>query len=323
MHTRPERREDADAPVADLVAEALDDDGAIRRHGAGRVLLVAEEREQILRSLLVEGVLARQPLESLLLGKGDQLPRGFADRLAELVRTPRPLSLPERDQARHPRGGRDEDPVARDLLDPPARCAEEECLAGAGLVDHLLVELTHAATAVDEMDAEQPAVGDRARVRDRELAHATPPLDHSSGAVPDDPGPQLGELVGRIPPGEHVEDVLELDAGEIAEVVGPAHEIVQLVDRDLLVGADGDDLLCEHVERVAWDHRLLDRAGLHALDDDGRLEQVGAELREDTAARDCAELVSRSTHSLQAPRHGLGRLDLDHEVDRSHVDSEL
>ena len=89
-----------------------------------------------------------------------------------------------------------------------------------------------------------------------------PPRPRISAArsVPDDPWAQLGELVRRIPACEHVEDVLELDAREVGEVVGAADEIVQLVDGDLLVGADRDDLLREHVERVARDDGLLDRA---------------------------------------------------------------
>ena len=173
------------------------------------------------------------------------------------------------------------------------------------------------------MDAEQAAVGNRARVRDRELPRAAPAADDAGGAVPDDPGPQLGELVRRVAAGEHVEDVLELDAREVGEVVGAADELVELVDRDLLVGADRDDLLSEDVERVAGDHGLLDRAGLHPLDDDGRLEQVGAELREDPSARDRRQVVARPAHPLEPARDRLRRLDLDHEVDRAHVDAEL
>ena len=94
-------------------------------------------------------------------------------------------------------------------------------------------------------------------------------------------------------------------------------------DLDLLVGADRDDLLREHVERVARDHRLLDLAREHPLGDDGRLEQVGAELREDPALRDGAELVAGAADPLQAARDRLRRLDLDHEVDGAHVDPEL
>ncbi len=98
---------------------------------------------------------------------------------------------------------------------------------------------------------------------------------------------------------------------------------MQLVDRDLLVGADRHDLLGEDVEWVARDHRLLDRARAHALGDDRRLEQVGAELREDPPARDGAELVAGATDPLQAARDRLRRFDLDDEVDRAHVDAEL
>ena len=57
VHARAERREDAHAPVADLVAEALDDDRAVGRDRSGRLRLVVEEREQVLRSALVEAVL--------------------------------------------------------------------------------------------------------------------------------------------------------------------------------------------------------------------------------------------------------------------------
>ena len=77
-------------------------------------------------------------------------------------------------------------------------------------------------------------------------------------------------------------------ARELGERVRAADELVQVVDRDLLVGADRDDLLGEHVERVARDRRLLDRALAHRLRDDRALEQVGAELREDPPLRDVA-----------------------------------
>ena len=43
VHAATERREHADAPVADLVAEALDDDRAVRGDDAGRAFLLAQE----------------------------------------------------------------------------------------------------------------------------------------------------------------------------------------------------------------------------------------------------------------------------------------
>ena len=143
------------------------------------------------------------------------------------------------------------------------------------------------------------------------------------GAVPDDPRPQLRELVGRIPPREHVEHVLELLAGQLGERVRAPDQVVEVVDGDLLVRADRDDLLRQHVERVARDRGLLDRALAHRLRHHGALEQVGPELREDPPLGRRTELVARPADPLQAAGHGLRALDLDDEVDRAHVDPEL
>src|SRR6185437_7513800 len=93
------------------------------------------------------------------------------DLAPELLRAPDAVALPEGDGARDAGGGRDDDAVAPDLLDAPGRGAEQEGLARAGLVDHLLVELTHAAP-VGQDDREEAAIGDRAGVGHRQLARA-------------------------------------------------------------------------------------------------------------------------------------------------------
>ena len=115
---------------------------------------------------------------------------------------------------------RDDHPVAGDVLDPPGRRAEQERLAGARLVDHLLVELADPA-AVGQVDAVEAAVGDRAGVGDGELTGALAPADGARGAVPGDPRAQLGEALGRVAAVEHVEHVLELLAAELAERLAP------------------------------------------------------------------------------------------------------
>src|SRR5207245_6131898 len=108
--------------------------------------------------------------------------------------------------------------------------------------DHLLVQLTDAAAAVDQMHAEEPAIRNRPRVRDCESAHPAAPADDTGGAIPDDARPQLGELIGRVTAGEHVQHVLELRAREIGEGIRATYELVQLVHGDLLLGGDRDDL---------------------------------------------------------------------------------
>ena len=313
------RTEDAQAPVADLVPEALDDDGALARDDAGRLLLLAQELDQVRSSARVEVVVALQGRRVLL----DRPARERADRLAELARAADAVALPERHRARHTRRRRHDHAVAGDLLDPPRRRAEQEHLAGPRLVDHLLVELADPAP-VREVHAEQPAVGDRARVGDRERARALAVADRARHAIPHDPRAQLAELLRRVAPVEHVEHVLELRARQLRVGVGPEHQCVEVIDRERLGrGGHGDDLLGEHVERVARHDGRLDRALAHALGDDRALEQVGAELREDAPLRRLADVVARAADPLEAGGDRLRRLDLQHEVDRAHVDAEL
>ena len=89
-------------------------------------------------------------------------------------------------------------------------------------------------------------------------------------------------------------------------------------DRDV-----GDDLLGQHVERVAQVVGVLDQPVDHAPHDDRRFEQVAAVLREDRAAARFADLVPGTADALQAAAHRPGRLDLDDEIDSTHVDAEL
>ena len=105
MHAAAERRQDADAPVADLVAEALDDDRAIGRDNAGRGRLLSEEGEQVLRRARVEVVVLPQVGERVLVGAGR---RAHARRGRS--------SRPARTACRFPRPSR----TAR-LREPPAR----------------------------------------------------------------------------------------------------------------------------------------------------------------------------------------------------------
>ena len=164
VHTPAPGREHAQAPVADLVPEALHDHGLVGGHHAGGSLLLAQIRDQVLGRAAVQVVLGRQLLRvgaHGLAGEG-------ADRLAQLRRPADAVALPERHRARDARGGGDDHPVAGDLLDPPGGGAEQEGLARAGLVDHLLVELANPA-AVRQVHAIEAAVGNRARIGDREL----------------------------------------------------------------------------------------------------------------------------------------------------------
>ena len=221
----------------------------------------------------------------------------------------------------------DDDAVGADLVDAPRGGAQQEDLAHAALVHHLLVELADAMSpaplVAGQEDAEETPVRDRPARHDRHHPRVIAALDRVEGAVPDDARLQLGELVGRVAAGEHVEHALELLPRQVAEGLGPNDQGVERIDGPGLHGAGRHDLLGEDVEGVSRDARLLDRPVEHASHDHGRFEQVAAVVRKDLADRRLTDLVPGSADPLEAGRHAGWRLDLHHQVDRPHVDPQL
>ena len=89
------------------------------------------------------------------------------------------------------------------------------------------------------------------------------------------------------------------------------------------IGDHGDDLLSEHVERIAGIPRRLDASLVHQLRDGCARQQVAAELRDDHAFADRVDAMPGAADALQAARHRRRGLDLHDEVDRAHVDAEF
>ncbi len=167
------------------------------------------------------------------------------------------------------------------------------------------------------------AIGNRAAREQRELRGAARRREHVALAIPDQARSQLGELGGRVAAGEHVEHRDQRVARQIAEVRGAPQRALQLVDLPRRDAHHRDDLLRQHVERIARDRRRLDGALFHAAAHDGGFEQVAAVLRIDAPLRDLADLMSRAADPLQAARDGAGRFDEQHQIDGAHVDAEF
>ena len=318
-----ERSVQADAPVTDLVAESLHDDGAVVWHRAGCSGLVVEVGEQVLDRQVVEARTLPKPFRRGVRIEGAQLAHHLAERGAELDRTAGRVRLPEGDLPRLAWRRRDEDLRRRDLGDPPRRCPEHKRLADASLVHHLFVELADAPSVLEQVDRIQPAVRDRPGVGDREALRAGAAPDLAGHAIPHDARPKLDELVRRIAAAQHVEHRLKGPRAQVAVRVGAAHHTTEVVDVPLVEGTHRDDLLCEDVKRLARHDGRFDATLEHALHDRGRLEQVAAELRDYNAARGLADGVARTAHALDPGGDAWRGLDLQHEVDRAHVDAEL
>ena len=331
MHAPAQGRQQAQAQVAQLVAAALEHQLAVVGDGAGGGALLLEVRDQVLGRARLEEVLALQAPQGLAARRLEQLARQPADGPPQLER-PRPaVGLPERHLAGLAGGRLDQHAVARDLDDAPARGPQHEDLARAALEDHLLVELAHPEAAApslqvplpDQVDAVEPAVGDRAGVGHRHGARPVAGPHAAAAPVPHQARAQLGEGLGGVAPSQQVEHAEEGLLRQACEGGRPAHQLEELVHGPLALERQRDQLLGQHVQRVLGHARGLHRAVDHGAREGGHGQQVAAELGEQHALRDRAGGVARAADALQPRGHRGRRLDLDHQVHGAHVDAQL
>ncbi len=142
-------------------------------------------------------------------------------------------------------------------------------------------------------------------------------------AVPHDARPKFAEVVGGVAPGEEIEHRRQHVVGELGEPRGSPHERGQFGNVVVVHGHRRDDLLGQDVERVPQVARRFDEAFAHSLYDHGRFDQIAPMLGEHGAPTRLADLVSGATDALQTAADGTRRLDLDDQIDGTHVDTEL
>ena len=200
VHLGAERREDADPPVADLVAEPLDDDRAVVGHDAGGLGLLVEVGDEVARPPARRGRARRAARASASAGGRARSSRtNSPDGPAQLERAARARRRARTASSRAgPGAGRDDHLLEGDVLDAPGGRAEQERLARAALVDHLLVELADPGAVGQEDARTGPRSG---MVPALVTARRWAPGAAAHGAlhpVPHDAGPQLGELLGRV-----------------------------------------------------------------------------------------------------------------------------
>ena len=294
MHTRQ-------SPISSR--KALHHDVAVTGYRTGVLALLVQIRQQVGRRQLVERRALAQPGARLFGLHAPHGARELTERAPELDRPARAVTAPERHAPGLTGSRLDDDAVTRDLDHPPGAGAQEEGVAEARLVDHLLVELADARPVFAQVHAEEAAVGNRARIHARHHGGALARAEQVSAAVPGQARAQIGEVVRRIVPGEHVEKPDQQLGGQIAEGVAPPQHGLDLGDGAWRVAAVGHHLLRGHVERVGRNADRLEIAGQHALRDDGALEQVALELREHLADAHLADAVPGPADALQTARH--------------------
>ena len=323
MDAGAERGQDAHAPVADLVPEPLQGHGAVSGQRASAFALLLDVGAEVRDGVRVERRFAFEPASGGGALPLAELAHEGAERPAQLQRSAGAIAVPEGHPPRLARRRPDDDPVAGDLGHPPGGGPEQEGVAGAGLVDHLLVEFAHPRTLRPQVNREQAAIRNRAGVHAHQEVGAAPGGQHVAAAVPRQPGPQVGELLRGKTADQHVQHRGQEVAGQTAVGQGAPGQGQDPVDGPFPAAAHRDDLLRQHVERVLRQLHRLDRAALHLDRGHRALQEVAPELGEDQTAAALADRVPRTADPLQSAGRRTRSLDEEHQVDAAHVDPQL
>ena len=185
-------------------------------------------------------------------------------------------------------------------------------------------------------------VGDGAAVGDGDQTRAPPRPQHPVYAVPVEMGaaPAPGR---RHPLAQHVQDLLEVAAGNVPERVRSPHQLPEGFLGDArrrrglgqerqglpgLVGGReachrGHHLLGEHVQRLAHQPDTVQLTPAHGVDRGGGLEQVVSGQRVQDALGDGAQPVPRAPDPLQQRGDGARRPDVADQLDVADVDAQL
>ena len=300
MHASPERRQHRQSPITELIAESLDHNGAVGRHGSSGLNLIREVVQQVAGGAVIEARALPQTADGGFGVHRGQLAHRLSHGASDFDRPAERVAVPERNPSRFARRRRHHHLGRRDVSDPPRGSAEHECLAWSHLVDHLLIQFADALAVIEQVHGEEATVGDGAAAHNRQPLRAGTATDFSFQTIPDDAWAQLGEFIRGIAPAQHVERGFEGARAEVAEGISTMHQLGDLRDRPCLHSGHRHDLLGKDIERVAGDPGGLDLAAEHPVDDDRSLEQVAAVLGEDGAFRWLADRMAGPADPLDA-----------------------
>ena len=218
VHPVAERRVQDHAPIAQFVAVPLHNHAGVGGDRPGGFALLTQVGEQVIDRPGVQSELFELLAGGGAIG-GVQAGEGARERTrlhAQGVGAAHAVAVPEGQACGLTGCGGDPHRVVRNFFDAPTARAEGDDLAGAGFVHHFFVELTHTFGAAllitaNQVDGEEPAVGNRAAAGDGEALRTGAALNTAGGrllgggAVPDDARAQFGEFVGGVASGEHFE----------------------------------------------------------------------------------------------------------------------
>ena len=334
MDAAAERRQQAQPPVAELVAEALDDDPPVGRQRPDDLALVLEVGQQVLGGQLVEVVRPPQAV-----GRLRPAARAAGEVVLELADerpSARPSSIGRPTASPFQNGSLPGTPGAgvtvtrswpissiRQLLAPRMMTSPFPARTRRPSPRRARRRAARASRLAGHEHAEQAAVGDRAAAGDRDDPGVAAALDGVGHAVPDDPRLELGELVRRVGAGEHAEDASRTSRLSVSKGAARSPTARSSSTDQVSMTAIATSCWARTSSGLRGMTRRLDRALVHPLGDDRASSRSPRYFGKITPLLGAPTWWPARPDPLEAAGDAGRALDLDDEVDRAHVDAEL
>ena len=310
-------------PVTQLVTEPLDDQRGVAGHHGGRGALIVEQFPEVISGVVGQTDVSATRVEVSTIQTGE-LTGESADRRSEFGRPAHGIAAPEWKSGGQARGGDHHHPVMGDLGDAPAGRTQCYHVAGPGLVDHLFVEFADPrGFFAHQIHREHSTIGDRAAGGDGQSLRSGAPGEGAGVPVVDQPGSQFGEIRRRILAAQKIQGGFVGAAGQGRERGTAPHGVKPRLGVQGLQRTGRHGVLGEDVQRIGRHPHGFDLTGDHALHAHRAADQIGAVLGQQHAAGDFADLMAGPADPLQPAGHRRWGLDLDHEIDRAHIDPEF
>ena len=311
--------------VSHFVAAYFNNDIFIARNSRGGGGLLFQIFQQIFRGIGVQAVLLNQFGECHRPWEAQEFPGHLADFSAELHGTARGVAFPERHFAGFTGSGRYDHLVVRNFFDAPGGRAQNDGVALAAFKNHLFVEFAHARAAccAGQKNAIEAAIGNGAAIDNGHALRALAGRQFIFHPVPGDARTKIGEFIRRIAAGKHVEHAVENCACQRGVRRGATNQIEKIFHRPIVQRHHRDDLLRQNIQRIA---RIVDGfhlALVHRARDGGARHQICAIFGENDGVARGSHVMAGAAHTLHAAGNGRRRLDLNDQIDRTHVDPQL
>ncbi len=202
------------------------------------------------------------------------------------------------------------------------RVAKLENVAGHALDCEILVHRADFLCRRFEHDLVIGGVGDRAARGDRGQPRTTARTQYAIDRV----AMQIRRTRAaprRVALGEHAQDLAERLDWKISEWLRATNQFEQLLFVPLAAGDFGDDLLCEHIERVALYVQRIELAAAHRVEQGRAFDQIVARQRKQPALGQAIDRVVGAADALQEGRDRTRRGNLADQVDVTDIDAEF